>query len=104
MTVPEPVCTAIESALAVFGRAWAAAVLDALLQGATRFSEIGARVPGATDTMVSRRLKELCEVGLVQREVSPGPPTVITYRLTPAGEDARPVLDALRAYGARHPA
>ncbi|WP_028708644.1 winged helix-turn-helix transcriptional regulator [Propionicicella superfundia] len=98
-----PVCSAIESALTVFGRAWAAAVLDALLQGATRFSEIKALVPAATDTMLSRRLKELCGADLVRREVLPGPPTVISYHLTATGEDARPVLDALRAYGRRHP-
>jgi DNA-binding HxlR family transcriptional regulator len=101
-TDTDQMCTAIEDALRVFGRAWAAAVLDALRLGATRFSDIAARVP-ATDTMVSRRLKELCDSGLVERIVEPGPPTTITYRLTPTGADTAPVLDALSDYGRRHP-
>ena len=99
-----PSCTALESALQVFGRAWAGGVLDALLNGATRFSDIRDGVPGATDTMVSRRLKELCDAGFVRRSVDPGPPTAVRYELTDAGRDASPVLEALRTFGARHPA
>jgi DNA-binding HxlR family transcriptional regulator len=35
--------------------------------------------------------------------VEPGPPVVVTYRLTDAGRDVAPVLVAVRAYGAAHP-
>ena len=96
-------CTAIEDAMSVFGRAWASAVLDALLHGAERFTEVAAATPGATDTTVSRRLKELVEAGFVDRIVDDGPPTQVRYVLTATGRDTRPVLDALRAFGARHP-
>jgi DNA-binding HxlR family transcriptional regulator len=35
--------------------------------------------------------------------VEPGPPVVVTYRLTGAGRDVAPVLDAVRAFGDGHP-
>jgi DNA-binding HxlR family transcriptional regulator len=39
----------------------------------------------------------------VERVVAPGPPVGVSYRLTPAGRDVAPVLDAVRAYGRSHP-
>lgn len=95
-------CSPIEQAIGVLGRAWAGAVLEAMLEGATRFSEISRAVPGVTDAVLSARLKELCERGFVVRRVEAGPPTTVTYALTEVGRDTAPVLTALRAFGARH--
>lgn len=103
MTVAAPDCATIEDVMGVLGRAWAGAVLEAMLGGAERFNDIARAVPGVTDGMLSARLRELCTRGLVERLVEPGPPVVVTYRLTAAGADAAPVLDAVRAYGAAHP-
>ena len=51
----------------------------------------------------SSRLKELCARGLAERVVDPGPPTSVTYRLTDAGRDVAPILDALRVFHRAHP-
>jgi len=95
-------CAAIENALTVFGRAWAAAVLQAMLSGAERFSEIRREVTGVTDAVLSARLRELCEAGLAERSVEPGPPVMVRYRLTDAGRATQPVLAALAEFGRRH--
>jgi len=92
----------IESAMGVLGRAWAGAVLQAMLGGSERFSEIRRAIPGITDAALTTRLKELCERGLAERAVEPGPPVVVRYTLTGAGRDTAPVLDALRAFADRH--
>lgn len=92
----------IEAAMAVLGRAWAGAVLQAMMDGAARFSEIRRAVPGITDAALNNRLKDLCERGFAEREVEAGPPIVVRYALTEAGRDARPVLDALRAFAYAH--
>lgn len=94
-------CEAIEAALEVFGRAWAGPVLRVLLNGAERFSEIRRGVVGVTDAVLSTRLRELCDFGLVTRTVAAGPPVMVRYRLTDAGRDAEPVLAALAAFGRR---
>ncbi len=47
--------------------------------------------------------KELCAHSLVERIVEAGPPVAVSYHLTRAGRDVEPVLDAIRAFGLRHP-
>jgi DNA-binding HxlR family transcriptional regulator len=96
-------CTVVEDVMGILGRAWAGAVVQALLDGAERFNDIGRAIPGVTDGMLSARLRELCTRGLVARGVEPGPPVSVTYRLTQAGRDVAPVLEAVRAYGRAHP-
>ena len=89
--------------MGVLGRAWAGAVLQAMLDGHERFSELARAVPGVADSVLAARLKELCEHGLAQREVDGGPPVVVRYRLTTAGRDIAPVLAALTRYADDHP-
>jgi len=96
-------CSVIEDVMGILGRAWAGAVIQAILDGSERFNDIGRAIPGVTDGMLSARLRELCARGLVERVVAPGPPVCVAYRLTPAGTDVAPVLDAVRAYGRAHP-
>ena len=96
-------CSVIEDVMGVLGRAWAGAVVQAILDGSERFNDIARAIPGVTDGMLSARLRELCARGLVERAVEPGPPVSVTYRLTQAGRDVAPVLDAVRVFGQAHP-
>ncbi|QQS01560.1 MAG: helix-turn-helix transcriptional regulator [Austwickia sp.] len=95
-------CAGVERVLAVLGRAWAGAVVLALLGGAERFSDIARAVPGVTDAVLSARLKELCARGLAVREVAPGPPVAVRYRPTDAGRALAPMLREMEAYGRRY--
>jgi DNA-binding HxlR family transcriptional regulator len=96
-------CSVIEDVMGILGRAWAGAVVQAILEGNDRFNDIARAIPGVTDGMLSARLRELCARGLLERAVEPGPPVSVTYRLTAAGRDVAPVLEAVRAYGQAHP-
>lgn len=96
-------CRVIEDVMGFLGRAWAGAVLQAMLDGATRFTDIAREVPEMTDAVLSTRLKELCARGLAERVVDAGPPVAVSYRLTDAGRDVAPVLATIRAYGSAHP-
>lgn len=107
MTATEPAdgtvrCTAIETAMSLLGRAWAGAVMQAMLEGAERFSDIRRAVPGVSDAVLTARLRELVERGFARRVVEPGPPVAVSYTLTAAGRDVEPVLAALRTFGSRH--
>lgn len=99
---PAGTCSPIETALSVIGRAWAGAVLQAMLDGARRFSEIRRATPGVTDAVLSARLRELCDRGFAERVVEPGPPVAVSYHLTEAGRDTAPLLEAAREFGRRH--
>lgn len=95
-------CSPIENAMGVLGRAWAGAVLRAMLDGNQRFTDIRRAVPGVTDAVLSARLRELCQRGFAKRVVDPGPPVAVSYHLTDVGRDTEPVLAALQEFGRRH--
>jgi DNA-binding HxlR family transcriptional regulator len=95
-------CEPFDAAMRLLGRRWAGAVVRAMLDGASRFGEIRAELPGITDAVLSTRLRELCARGLAVREVSTEPPVQVRYHLTPAGRDLRPVLTAIQRYGTKH--
>jgi DNA-binding HxlR family transcriptional regulator len=87
-----------EQQLRVFrlvGKRWTLPILATLLQGPARFSEVARAVPGLSERVMSERLHELCESGLVERHVDVGPPVSTWYRLTEAGECLRPGVESL---------
>jgi DNA-binding HxlR family transcriptional regulator len=77
---------------ALLGKRWTGLVVAVLLERPARFAEIARAIPGVTEGMLSSRLAELKEAGLVEREVRGGPPISSIYRLTSAGEALRPAL------------
>jgi len=83
------------------GRRWNSAILLAVARGASRFTEILARVDGLSDRMLAARLKELEQIGLIDRIVEPTTPVSVRYRLTVRGQDLLASLQPLVAYGQR---
>lgn len=86
---------AVALAFSVLGKRWNGMILDALSRGAFSFSAIRGGVPGISDAVLSDRLTALAEAGLVHRGVTAGPPLIVEYTLTPAGENLIPVLHQL---------
>ena len=86
----------------LIGRRWAGAILYALTDGPLHFAELKDSVPGMSDRLLSHRLKELEEAGLVRREVEEGGNRVrVSYELTQKGHLLEPVMGGLRDL-ARH--
>jgi DNA-binding HxlR family transcriptional regulator len=79
---------------------WTALVVRELLCGSTRFNDIRRGVPLMSPSLLSKRLKELEEAGVISA-VPTGQPGVVEYKLTAAGEDLRPVVMSLGAWGQR---
>ena len=101
---PLEVCAQLTGAFELLGKRWTALIVDLLLQRPARFSELARAVPGLTERVMTERLRELAEAGLVERSLDPGPPITATYSLTPLGEGLRPGLEALRAWATELPA
>jgi DNA-binding HxlR family transcriptional regulator len=87
---------------ALLGKRWTGLVLGVLIEGKAHFAELRRAVPGISERMLSDRLSELAEAGLVVREVVEGPPLGVRYHLTPSGEALRPALDELRRWAQTH--
>lgn len=91
-----PACdAAISLAFTVLGKRWNGMILDALSTGPLSFVALKRTVTGISDAVLSDRLPELVEAGLVTRDVDPGPPVAVAYALTPQGERLMPVLEQL---------
>lgn len=69
----------------IIGRRWTGAIIRSMLAGASRYSEIVTAVPGLSDRLLSERLKELENEGIVERTVTPSTPVRIEYTLTDKG-------------------
>jgi DNA-binding HxlR family transcriptional regulator len=94
----EALCPVYHRAVELIGRRWTGAIVRVLLNGAERFSDIGAAIPGLTDRMLSERLKELEMEGIVIRRVLPETPVRIEYHLTEKGRALGSVLDGVAAW------
>ena len=79
---------------------WTALVLRELLCGTTRFNDIRRGVPRMSPTLLSKRLKELEEAGVIAVRAT-GRAGVVEYTLTDAGEDLRGVIMSLGVWGQR---
>jgi DNA-binding HxlR family transcriptional regulator len=84
--------TALTRAFEFLGKRWNGVILGTLAEGPAGFSAICRSIDGISDSMLSRRLSELAEAGLVQRFVEQGPPVSVTYALSPSGEALIPAL------------
>jgi DNA-binding HxlR family transcriptional regulator len=79
---------------------WTALVLRELLCGSTRFNDLRRGVPRMSPTLLSKRLKELEEAGVIVA-VPTSQAGVVDYRLTDAGEELRGVVESLGVWGQR---
>ncbi len=94
-------CRRFQTSLELVGKRWSSGILMAVAQGATRFSEIIAAVPGLSDRLLSQRMKELEATGLLEREVIPTTPVQVRYHLTARGRDLMHSLQPLVGWGQR---
>lgn len=90
-------------ALDLVGERWALLVVRELLLGPKRFTDLQAGLPNAKPSVVSQRLRELEEGGVVRRRKL-GPPTgAWVYELTELGYELEPIVRALGRWGRRLP-
>lgn len=85
-------------AMEVLDERWTLLLVRELLLGSERFSDLRRGLPRMSPTLLSRRLHQLVAAGVLTREASVGE---VHYRLTAAGEELRPVVEALGVWGTR---
>jgi DNA-binding HxlR family transcriptional regulator len=90
-------------ALDLVGDRWALLVVRELVLGPKRFSDLRAGLPGIGPNVLSQRLKELEQVGVLRRRVLPPPAASTVYELTEWGAELEDVLVRLGRWGARSP-
>jgi DNA-binding HxlR family transcriptional regulator len=94
---------AVARALDVVGERWALLVVRELLLGPKRFTDIRAGLPNAKPSVLSHRLRELEDAGIVRRRKLAPPAGARVYELTEDGRDLESIVDALGDWGRRVP-
>jgi DNA-binding HxlR family transcriptional regulator len=93
----------IARALNVVGQRWALLVVRELLYGPKRFTDLRAGLPAASQNVISQRLRELEDNGVVQRRKLGPPANTWVYELTGRGAALEPVLIELGRWGSLTP-
>jgi len=88
-------CARFHRASELIGRRWTGAIIFVLLKSRSRFAELGAAIPDITDRMLSDRLRELEDEGMVERTVVPETPVRVEYALTKKGRALASAIDAI---------
>jgi len=93
-----PYCAAFQATLELLGRRWTAAIMRALFAGPVRFNEMGRLIPGISHRLLTERLAELQQAGLVERREDGA---TQLYRLSEQGRDLRRIFEAVEAWNRR---
>ncbi|MFE3448251.1 winged helix-turn-helix transcriptional regulator [Nonomuraea sp. NPDC059194] len=93
----------VARALDLVGDRWALLVVRELMLGPKRFTDLHRDLPGSSQNVLSQRLRELEEAGVVRRRKIPPPAVVWVYELTEWGLGLEPVLTHLGRWGSQAP-
>lgn len=95
--------TELAGAMELLSRKWALLIIEALLDGPRRFTEIQRSLREVNPKLITVRLRELEAGGLVSRTVYAEVPPRVEYALTPRGRRLRPAVEALRRFAGGMP-
>jgi DNA-binding HxlR family transcriptional regulator len=91
----------VARALELVGERWALLIVRDLVLGPRRFTDLQRGLGKVPSNVLSSRLKELEESGVVERRALPRPSGAIVYELTEYGRELEPIVIALLRWGAR---
>jgi DNA-binding HxlR family transcriptional regulator len=89
------ICEKAESVFQLVGKKWITLIIHVLLDGPKRFGEIHSIIPDLSKRMLTERLKELEDCGIVLRNVITERPVRIEYSLTEKGTELGKALNTV---------
>ena len=95
---PPEACPLLEC-MSIIGGAWAPNVIWHLRGGPRRFSELRGDIPLVSPKVLTTRLREMEEDGVILRRVMPTSPPSVEYELTPLGARLVPAIEAIAEVG-----
>jgi DNA-binding HxlR family transcriptional regulator len=91
----------VAKAAEIVAERWTPLVVRELLNGSRHFGQLQRGIPLVSPTMLSQRLRELQDAGVILRRRASGGRGAWEYRLTAAGEELAPVVEQLGVWGQR---
>lgn len=87
-------------ALEIVGERWAMLIIRDLVLGPKRFTDLRTGLPRIPTNVLSARLKELENAGVVRRRTMPRPSAAVAYELTEYGAELEDIVLRLGRWGA----
>lgn len=91
----------VAKATELLAERWMPLVVRELLAGSRHFGDLRRGIPLISPATLSQRLQELVDAGVLERICAERPSNKVEYRLTAAGEELRPIIDAFGVWGQR---
>ncbi len=98
---PPPAACPLTECMKLLGGAWTPNVIWYLSEGPRRFSELRSDIPRISAKVLSARLREMEEKGVITRQVMPTSPPSTEYTLTALGRELLPAIEAIARIGAK---
>jgi DNA-binding HxlR family transcriptional regulator len=92
----------VRDALDILSGKWKLPIIIALMFGNKRFTQMAREIPGITDKMLSKELRDLEMNQLVKRTVYDSVPVVVEYSMTPYGKSLEKLIMELQHWGEKH--
>ncbi|MCM3708782.1 MULTISPECIES: winged helix-turn-helix transcriptional regulator [Cytobacillus] len=91
------ICPRFEKAIGILSQRWTGLIIYQLLNGPQRFCSIESSI-GISGKVLSDRLKDLENEGIVKRNVYPETPVRIEYSLTEKGQAMEPLMQEIEKW------
>jgi len=92
----------VELVIELISGKWKLLILRELMSGTRRFSQLQRAIPGITQKMLTKQLRELERAGIVSRKVYPEVPPKVEYSLTELGKSLEEIFEAMHRWGERY--
>ena len=92
----------VRDALDILSGKWKLPIIMALMFGNKRFSQMSKQIPGITDKMLSKELRDLEMNHLIKRTVYDSVPVVVEYSMTSYGKTLEKLIGELQQWGTKH--
>ncbi|NDJ76474.1 MAG: helix-turn-helix transcriptional regulator, partial [Chloroflexi bacterium] len=89
----------VAQALDVLGDRWTLLIIRDMMTGTRHFNDLKRGLPGISTGLLSKRLRQLQQAGIIEKRTTAAGRQTTAYHLTQAGHDLQPVIHALLVWG-----
>lgn len=89
----------VETTVLLLGSKWNILILRDLLQGPLRFTELQRSIGSISQKVLTSKLREMEERGIIHRQIFPEVPLRVEYSLTELGLTPKPIIDSMYQWG-----
>ena len=100
--MPELKSCPIETTFKIIGKRWTVLIIREILRGNIQFNRFMKNIDGITPKVLTERLRELEQLGIIRRRIVSEYPVKVEYSLTDLGRGFEPVLLSAASFSMKY--